>query len=51
LRKGGTIMRITAPSGLAASKKVQNVARTSDGGGVSGLAFAGSNLYLAESGA
>lgn len=49
--KNGGIVRITNPLGAPANQAVQPVGKTSDGRGVSGLAFVGGTLYIAESGA
>jgi hypothetical protein len=45
--KSASIVRITTPAG--ASQTVQTVGRTSDRLGVSGLAFVGRDLYVAQS--
>ena len=47
--RNGNILRVTTPGGL--SQLVQTVATTSDGRGMSALAFVGSDLYAAEGGA
>lgn len=49
LIRNGNIIRITNPAG--ASQSASTVAKTSDGRGVSGVAFAGEDLYVAEKGA
>lgn len=46
--KSGNIVRITNPSETTALQQVQQFGKTSDGKGISGLAFAGSDLYVAE---
>ncbi len=46
--KNGNIVRITTPSG--ASQTVEAFGGTSDGKGVTGIAFVGSDLYLAQRG-
>ena len=46
--KNGNIVRITTPGG--ASQTVEAFGGTSDGKGVTGIAFAGSDLYLAQRG-
>jgi hypothetical protein len=47
--RNGNIVRVSNPSGAA--QTVQAIGKTSDGRGVSALAFAGQDLYLAQGGA
>ncbi|MBI2862969.1 MAG: hypothetical protein HYX94_00200 [Chloroflexi bacterium] len=47
--KNGDIKRLTTPT--AAAQTVESVGRTSDGRGVSGMTYVGSDLYLAQGGA
>jgi hypothetical protein len=49
--EAGLVQVVTNPDGGPSSQQVQTVGKTLSGGGVSGLAFIGEDLYLAEGGA
>lgn len=49
--KSGNILKVTNPAGPVISQVVTTIGTTSDGFGVSAIAFAGADLYLAELGA
>jgi hypothetical protein len=48
--KTGDILRVVNPAGSFSQASVQKVGRTSDGRGVGGIGFVGSDLYMAQGG-